>query len=73
MTPHKNKIKLPSVLDAIEFRRDQYGWTKTKMAKELHIGNTHYSDFLSGNRHLPLIAIKHAYRIGVPATVLLQL
>jgi len=64
---------IPSVIDAVEFRRDQYGWTQTKMAKELHITQTHYSEFIHSKRSLPLIAIKYAYKIGVPAAVLLQI
>lgn len=66
-------INLPSILEAVEFRRDQYGWTKSKMAKELHITLPQYSDFIHGRRSLPFIAIKYAYRIGIPAKVLLQL
>ena len=67
------KIKLPKLKDAVEFRRDQYCWTETRMAKELHISLSHYSDFLHGRRELPFIAIKYAYKIGVPAKVVLQL
>ena len=69
----KYKEKLPSLKDAVEFRREQYGWTKTVMARELHISLPNYSDFIHGRRGLPFIAIKHAYRIGIPATVLLQI
>lgn len=69
----KKKSHLPSVRDAIEFRRDQYGWTKNKMATELHISPSHYSDFIAGRRNITTIAMKHAYRVGVPVEVLLQL
>ena len=61
-----------SVADALEFRRDQYGLTKTEFAAILGIGKGHYSEVLSGKRRLPLEATKRAFAIGVPADVLLQ-
>lgn len=67
------KSNLPSVIDAVEFRREQYVWSQKKMAKELHMCQSHYSEFIHGKRSLPMIAVKHAFRIGVPAAVLLQI
>ena len=64
---------LPTIPEALEFRREQYEWSKTKMAKELNIQLSHYCDVLAERRKLPLLATKHAFRIGVPASVLLQL
>ena len=61
-----------SVADALEFRRDQYGLTKTEFAAILGLGKGHYSEILSGKRQLPLNATKRAFAIGVPADVLLQ-
>jgi len=66
------KSKLPKIKDALEFRREQYGWTKKKMAKELGIGYTHFIEVLNGKRNLSLEGTKRAFNLGVPATVLLQ-
>lgn len=63
---------LPPVVDALEFRREQYGWTRMRMAAELGLGKSHYSEFVSGKRGLPLSARIKAHQIGVPAQVLLQ-
>lgn len=64
--------ELPSIVEALEFRRDMYGWSKGEMAKKLGLQPSHYSDILSGKRRLPLPATKKAYQIGVPAKILLQ-
>lgn len=66
------KKTLPSIVDAVEFRREQYGWTMSKMAFELGIQLSHYSEFVHKKRNLPINAIRHAYRIGVPEKVLMQ-
>lgn len=66
------KKKLPPILDAVEFRRDQYGWSQARMGTELGIGQSHYSEFLNGKRTLSLNARIRAYKLGVPAEVLLQ-
>lgn len=64
--------ELPSVVEAIEFRRHQYGWSKSKMAKALGLRPSHYSEILAYRRRLPINATKKAYKIGIPAKVLLQ-
>lgn len=66
------KTKLPTIIDAVEFRRDQYGYTKTQMAFELGMCLSHYSEFIHRKRPLPLKARIKAHKIGVPAEVLLQ-
>lgn len=65
--------KLPSIPGALEFRREQYEWTQAKMAMELGIQRSHYSEIIKRKRGLPLKATKMAYSIGVPANVLLQI
>lgn len=67
------EFPLPSVPEALEFRREQYGWTREMMAFAIGLSKGHYSEVINGKRQLPLNATRHAYSIGVPATVLLQL
>lgn len=67
------KEGLPSVVDAVEFRRDQYGLTRSEFAAVLGLAPGHYSEFINGQRALPPKAMKRAFAIGVPADVLLQM
>ena len=62
-----------SIVDALEFRRDQYGLKRTEFAAVLGMTPGHYSEVISGKRSLPINATKRAYAIGVPADVLLQI
>ena len=62
----------PKLVDDIEFRRDQYGWSKGKMAQMLDMTKGNYSEFIHGTRNLPINSIRKAYAIGIPAKVLLQ-
>lgn len=64
---------MPTVLAAVEFRREQYGLTCVQWAKLLGMPKTNYSDFLHGRREFPPSAMPRACRLGVPAEVLLQL
>lgn len=66
------KFRLPSIRAAVEFRREQHGWTQSKMADCLGIADSHYSEFVHGKRRLPYAACCKAYEIGVPPSVLLQ-
>lgn len=66
------KAKPPKLVDAIQFRQEQYGWNDTKMATMLDIPKSHYSEFKHGKRGLPINSIRKAYAIGIPANVLLQ-
>lgn len=69
----KNGVKCEiSIIDGIEFRRDQYGLNKSEFALIIGMSKSHYSDFIHGRRQLPLSAIKRAYAIGVSADILLN-
>lgn len=61
-----------SLVAAIEFRQEQYGWNDTKMAAMLDLSKSHYSEFRHGKRGLPINSIRKAYAMGVPTSVLLQ-
>jgi antitoxin component HigA of HigAB toxin-antitoxin module len=61
-----------SVVDALEFRREQYGLTPREFSAILGLQNSHYSEIINGKRKLPIGATKRAFAIGVPAEVLLQ-
>ena len=65
-------FRLPSIRSALEFRREAYGWTRTRMAQAIGIGKSHYSEVISGKRALPYKAACRAFEIGVPAEILLQ-
>ncbi len=64
---------LPTLIEAVEFRREQYGWNRSRMARELGLTRSHYNEFVSGKRGLPMNARCRAYALGVPADVLLQI
>lgn len=66
------KITEVSIVDALEFRRDQYGLTKEEFAAILGLQKSHYSEIVMGKRGLPINATKRAFAIGVPAEILLQ-
>lgn len=68
----KGKLCNVSMVDSLEFRRDQYGLSKREFATLLGMGYSHYVEFLNGKRNLPLNARIRAHAIGVPAEVLLQ-
>lgn len=63
---------VPTIIEAIEFRRDQYGWDKYEMAKYLGMGYTHYTEMLIGKRTLSKKGMCRAYDIGIPAKIILQ-
>ena len=67
-----NDIKLPTIIGALEFRREQYGWTNSKFAKKIGMSRSHFSEVMNGKRRLPLNARIKAYKLGVSAEVLLQ-
>lgn len=66
-------MKLPSVSEALEFRQREYGWTQRRMAKALGMQNGHYNEVLAGKRRLPYEAACRAFKLGVPAHVLLNI
>lgn len=65
-------LRLPTIREALEFRREAYGWTQAKMASALGLHGSHYSEIIRGRRRLPVNAMKAAFEIGVPPEVLLQ-
>jgi len=72
METRMNDIKLPTIIGALEFRREQYGWTNGKFAKKIGMSRSHFSEVMNGKRRLPLNARIKAYKLGVSAEVLLQ-
>ena len=67
-----SKRKLPSVVDAVEFRRDQYQLTQAQWAKVIGTSASHYSEFASGKRGLTLFQAAKCFQFGVPAECLFQ-
>ena len=63
---------LPDVASALEFRRECYELNAKEFAEILGLRPSHYSEIINGKRDIPKGAIKRAFAIGVPATVLLQ-
>ncbi len=61
-----------SITDALDFRRDQYGLSRTEFAAILGMTAAHFSEVMAGKRNLPLNARIRAFAVGVPAEVLLQ-
>lgn len=66
-------MKIPTIVEAIEFRREAYGWAKAKMARELRLSPYQYDRILARKAKLPFASACHAYRVGIPAQVLLAL
>ena len=61
-----------SMVDALDFRREQYGLTWAEFGMLLGLSAQHMSEVKNGKRRLPIGALKRAYAIGVPADALLQ-
>ena len=66
------KYKLPSIVDAVEFRRDQYQLTQKQWASVIGISQSHYSEFVNGKRGLTLAQAAKCFEYGVPAECLFQ-
>lgn len=60
-----------SLIDALEFRRDQYALSCKDWAFLIGMSQSHYSEVIHGLRDLPIKATKRAYALGVPAEALL--
>lgn len=71
MTEACGKPSKVSLIDALEFRRDQYGLSRHDFAVLINMLPSHYSEVINGLRDLPIKSVKRAYAIGVPADVLL--
>lgn len=63
---------LPSVIDAVEFRRKQYGITCAQWSNVIGISSSHYSEFIHGKRNLTLLQSARCFAFGVPAVALFQ-
>lgn len=63
---------IPSVIDAVEFRRKQYGINCAQWANVIGISRHHYSDFIHGKRNLTLLQSARCFAFGVPAVALFQ-
>ncbi|KQY83732.1 helix-turn-helix domain-containing protein [Pelomonas sp. Root1444] len=63
---------LPTVIEAVEFRRDAYGLDCRQWAAVLGMAPSHYSEFVNGKRPLPKRAMTNAFAYGVPAEALFQ-
>ncbi len=62
----------PTVVAAVEFRRDQYGLNESQMAQVLGLPRSHYCEFVAGRRGLSHQAMMRAFVVGVPAECLFQ-
>ena len=58
---------------ALAHRQASYGWNQNEMATALGMRPSHYSEVLAGKRRLTFGQACLAYKLGVPATVLLDL
>lgn len=65
-------IELPTVPEQLRFCLDQWGINQTQLGQMLGLQRSHMSEILNGKRELPLRATKLAYKLGIPAVVLLQ-
>lgn len=65
-------MSIPSIIDAVEFRRDQYRLTQKDWARVIGISPTHYSEFTHGKRGLTLAQAAKCFEFGVPAECLFQ-
>lgn len=65
-------MALPSMIDAVEFRRDAYGLTQKNWAFVLGLQPSHYSEFVNGKCALPVAAMNKCFEYGVPAEALFQ-
>ena len=61
---------MPTVIEAVEFRRDAYGLDCRQWAAVLGMAPSHYSEFINGKRPLPKRAMTNAFAYGVPAEAL---
>lgn len=63
---------LSSVPQALKLWQKTNGLNQKQMAAALAMAPTHYSEVLHGKRQLTRIAMIKAYKLGIPATILLQ-
>lgn len=65
-------MSIPTIIEAVEFRREQYGLNQRQMALVLGMGPSHYNEFIKGKRELPKHSMAQAFAFGVPAERLFQ-
>jgi hypothetical protein len=70
--PLQSIAGLPTLVEALEFRREQYELNQTQWSAVLGLGLSHYNEFVHGKRPLPKQAMAKAYAYGVPAECLFQ-
>ena len=58
-----------SMVDALNFRREQYGLSWAEFGMLLGLSAQHMSEVKNGKRRLPIGALKRAYAIGRTASV----
>ena len=58
---------MPSIIEAVEFRRQQYGLTKRDWAKVIGLQPSHFTEFTQGKRNLTLKQAAKCFQYGVPA------
>ena len=63
---------MPSIIEAVEFRREQYGLTKRDWAKVIGMQPSHYTEFTQGKKGLPMKQAAKCFQFGVPAELLFQ-
>lgn len=63
---------MPSIIEAVEFRREQYGLTKRDWAKVIGMRPSHYTEFTQGKRGLPMKPAAKCFQFGVPAELIFQ-
>lgn len=60
------------LITALETERINRSWNAKQMAEAIGIAFTHYSEFVHGKRALPLKARAGAFKLGIPAALLLE-
>lgn len=61
----------PTIVEALKLRMDQAGWNQSDLANALGTQPSHISEVLNGKRPLSPKMLKRAYKLGVPAKILL--
>ena len=62
---------LPTIIEAIEFRMEQYGHTQKDLAKVLG-SRSRASEVMNGKRRISRNMMWKLYRYGIPPVVLVQ-
>lgn len=65
-------LDMPSVIEAVEFKLRMASYTRRDLTRAGFGDSSAISKFLAGKRPLSLQQAKVLYRLGMPATILLQ-